>query len=63
MKYLIILIMITHSFAGSLFWENVDKIEKEFYQTVFEINDKNTTYSSENVSTALDQKYNSFNEC
>ena len=62
MKYLIILVFITHSYAGSMFWKNVDQIEKEFYQIEVNKNDQNSTSLSENINDILDKKYTAFNE-
>jgi len=55
MKYLIILLFITNSFASTLFWDNVDKIKNEFYHLDSQIDDNK-------LSDILDKKYISFNE-
>ena len=55
MKYLIILIFITHSFAAGLFWDNVDKIENKFYNLDSKIDDNA-------LSGVLDEKYDAFDE-
>ncbi len=62
-KYLIIFIIVTNSFASSVFWNKVQSIENSFYIEIPQnYKDKNATINTNNVNSMLDKKYDSFNE-
>lgn len=62
MKYLVLIIFLSlNVFANSIFWEQVNSIQNNFYNEVIIVSDENATINNQEIISKLDMKYDAFN--